>query len=398
MTEALILKKENIVRYSKLIQKKTYWNIAKMTVLAITLVHCKSTHSDISSQKVNPSSDFLTLSKNSCLNAKPDIKSLLVPDVKKLGYAQWCPSGKGFRTLPETHPLLGIFITDESYITYEQWPLAKKLLEIFKRRLNPPVINVLVQKLQLEKARTNASQYISAEDMKRLNFISIEGNDPSSVPQDLMEFGVTGTSPGLALLDLPHFDGGWEYAPGDIAKDCGFKLEKQSESPSDSGGEYGGNVIGLPGGLVAIGSGMNDSTVATISPDSQENVVRVNTEWLGVGHIDEFMVTVPTRDSAPCNFAILRASPALGLDLARTVGKSKDDRLEPQWPASEIFQAEPSTRTDCLAKLPRARNGKPLGAREALECPLFVKANETYEKIIDTEVSTLVARVKAATD
>ena len=78
-----------------------------------------------------------------------------------------------------------------------------------------------------------------------------------------------------------------------------------------------GNVEALPGDLLLLGSTAGSRLADFLFAHGyRERHVRVDTSWLAIGHVDEIFSHVITGEG-PCGFALLRASPALGVALAR---------------------------------------------------------------------------------
>ncbi len=87
------------------------------------------------------------------------------------------------------------------------------------------------------------------------------------------------------------------------------------------GGYAGGNIEGAPGNLCFLGdNGMPDdirSAYAQSACPAASTPIKVPTHWLGVGHTDEVVTTVRTKDPAPCNFRVLVARPSKAMDVLR---------------------------------------------------------------------------------
>jgi hypothetical protein len=78
-----------------------------------------------------------------------------------------------------------------------------------------------------------------------------------------------------------------------------------------------GNVEALPGDVLLLGSTAGPRLAEFLFARGYAGRhVRVDTSWLAIGHVDELFSHVITGE-LPCGFALVRASPALGLALAR---------------------------------------------------------------------------------
>ena len=101
-----------------------------------------------------------------------------------------------------------------------------------------------------------------------------------------------------------------EEGPIDLPPDFGENL-----SPN-----YGGNILGMPHGLCLRGA--NQSTEVARQYCTPRNEVPVDVNWLWVGHVDEVFATVPHPNAkAPCDFAVVRASPKRALTIMREQSK-----------------------------------------------------------------------------
>ena len=93
---------------------------------------------------------------------------------------------------------------------------------------------------------------------------------------------------------------------------------------------YGGNievspaVRGAPFGKVVVGSrsfrdfrNMDGDLVTFIEEQRSQPLVKINTAWLDVGHVDEVLTFVPSPSYGTAGSTLLRASPAIALDILR---------------------------------------------------------------------------------
>lgn len=92
-------------------------------------------------------------------------------------------------------------------------------------------------------------------------------------------------------------------------------------------------------------------------------VVDLDTSFLAVGHVDEFANVIPTKDPAPCNFAIFKGDPRKGVELLKTDTKN--------------------------SKMPY-ENDRDLTASEILNSPDLLQLNEEVATIIDKNMKKLL--------
>lgn len=82
----------------------------------------------------------------------------------------------------------------------------------------------------------------------------------------------------------------------------------------------GGNIEGAPGGLCLVGDTQHPEYSQAFC-GSEENTIRIEADWLHVGHVDEIVKIVPSNfaDNRPaeCRFSVMLASPRKALQLLR---------------------------------------------------------------------------------
>jgi hypothetical protein len=126
------------------------------------------------------------------------------------------------------------------------------------------------------------------------------------------------------------------------------KFLSEKESPVKRGKDYiswtkenmdadsGGNIEALPGGLCLVGQNQNPKTARQFCAEDDE--VRINTDWLTVGHVDEIVKVVkdPTGED-PCNFNIIIASPQKAMEELK---KNTTDYFFGDFPQNKDFIVE----------------------------------------------------------
>lgn len=118
---------------------------------------------------------------------------------------------------------------------------------------------------------------------------------------------------------LPSFNGGQAMKfgmpsplPEGMQEDQWYEGE-----PGTQNSKMGGNIESLPGGICLTGDNMSDEYLSEWCRDLSM-AVKVETSWLTVGHVDELVKLVPSNNgSAPCNFAIMIASPDKALEILK---------------------------------------------------------------------------------
>ena len=90
------------------------------------------------------------------------------------------------------------------------------------------------------------------------------------------------------------------------------------------GGEMGGNIEALPGGICVLGDDhfkgqeWEEYSKEACPNTPKDKIVKAPTFWLNVGHSDEIMKVVRNKGKKePCNFTVTIASPKKALELLR---------------------------------------------------------------------------------
>jgi hypothetical protein len=81
----------------------------------------------------------------------------------------------------------------------------------------------------------------------------------------------------------------------------------------------GGNIQALPGGLCLIGDAVTDKYAAQFCGDNKDDIVKVDTSWMEVGHVDELIKVLPSQkpclgEDCSCQFSLVVGSPNLALE------------------------------------------------------------------------------------
>ncbi|HTL13266.1 MAG TPA: protein-arginine deiminase family protein, partial [Bdellovibrionota bacterium] len=99
--------------------------------------------------------------------------------------------------------------------------------------------------------------------------------------------------------------------------DTGCCNDSRHRRPDYSSSDFGGNLEGMPLGVVAVGEKMNRHLRDYLASEGNDVVQIQAADYLAVGHVDELFSVVPAPGTPPCNFALLRASPAEGIAAMR---------------------------------------------------------------------------------
>lgn len=327
-----------------------------------------------------------------------------------------CPQGAGFHPLSSAHPASGIFVGyegNESFIA--------DLIGILRRQQPQIVLNIVVRRNQEQELRRLLQRVYVGSGMlgPQVNVISVNlaNSDETSIQwqQDIMELGMirSGARSQIGLVEYPYSRA--EGVGARIANQCGFDagesggslhaMQILSNLPGmDQSGNWGGNVEMFPGNVLVTGSNINPVLRANFERSANASrpvtSIPVNVDWLSVGHADELFNVVPVPNvPAPCNFAILYSSPAEGLRVARQ--SESEMPLEPRVPENFRVEEVPVSISngpvDCISQLPGPNANSPLQAGSVLRCRPMIEANETYERLIQVDLSRLRNAVSTQT-
>ncbi len=138
---------------------------------------------------------------------------------------------------------------------------------------------------------------------------------------------------------------------------------------------YGGNIEASPPtataslGKLVIGNNLLDGEHDFMDPDllqllykqRKQPIVQLNSSWLHVGHVDEFMTFSPDKRGSGANFAVLRASSGLALRLIRAARNRYLAGVSVDHPHNTLHRPSgvlPRLTTDGTAPVTRLFRGK----------------------------------------
>jgi len=177
------------------------------------------------------------------------------------------------------------------------------------------------------------------------------------------------------------------------------------DSEEGPAGNYGGNIEVAPDGTLVIGDTSTERLREFFAQVGyRDRTCVLETEWLNVGHVDEYLSTLPTPDS-PLGFTIVKASPRLALELLAAVPAAEmPGRLRAM---SNVYYrhcaiAETGsiqhenilveTVVRYLGHLHEHLNGQ--DSVWTSNIPDFIAYNERCGAIIDRNIETLVQRLR----
>jgi hypothetical protein len=108
--------------------------------------------------------------------------------------------------------------------------------------------------------------------------------------------------------------------PGSVARNWNSHYLKGP--PGQGAGNYGGNIEVTPDDILVIGDSSSPKIQSMFrSMGYQDRSVVLETKWLLVGHVDEYISFLPTPDT-PLGYAIVKADPKLAMELLRKTSPS----------------------------------------------------------------------------
>ncbi len=144
--------------------------------------------------------------------------------------------------------------------------------------------------------------------------------------QDFGEFAVAklkGSSESVyTVVDTNRNKNRMVYDPKVFSDVFGIPLVKLGLDV-DHSGQYGGNMESTPDGILYMGDSVDELSYGTATTPSplfdqlknlgNANAQKLNSNWLAVGHVDEFMSFIPSNGT--CDSTMLYGSPLLGLKM-----------------------------------------------------------------------------------
>jgi len=145
--------------------------------------------------------------------------------------------------------------------------------------------------------------------------------------------------------------------------------EADGTPQSFGSGEMGGNVEGAPAGFCLAGD--NQSKKLTMQfCGKEENIIKLQTSWLTVGHVDEIFKIIPSQfnDGRPseCSFSLMAASPKKAMEL-----------MENSRNATNSFFSFPAKLNEAeLKEVRRSRANKAISYGSQIICDFIENAIE----------------------
>ncbi|RCK78385.1 MAG: peptidyl arginine deiminase, type II [Candidatus Ozemobacter sibiricus] len=154
-------------------------------------------------------------------------------------------------------------------------------------------------------------------------------------------------------------------------------------STAFSDGDYGGNIEVTPENILYYGDTMTSACESFLLRHGYSGrAVKLETSWLRVGHVDEYLSFIPSRRS-PCGYAIVKADPSYALDLLESA-------------TDEDFAHFGSSDRAYFMRL-RAALRNPAQWTNTSQAQ-NIRVNRKITEIIDRNVAYLIKRIRAITN
>lgn len=287
----------------------------------------------------------------------------------------------GALSLPDaTNPVRGAFFGfSPGYGMVDALAIIAKSLDENAEKITLNILYAANDEVDATQAELGDLQKVVKAD--RLNLIATSEKE-AVWAQDFMLTAWDSGKQQPVIIDLPYRTDEGDKAPSDIAQACHLPLVA---APSQQGerhlsgvnGSYGGNIEGLAGATLLVGNNTPRVTQEFLADLTQAKNLQVKADWLSTGHVDEFLQLVPNlkKNRKDCGVAIIAASPKLALNHAETIqATSQNTHLS--------FQPFIGCGAE-IKKTPRSE-----------ACEELLKANLTYQVMIDRSVKTAAAAIQ----
>lgn len=157
-----------------------------------------------------------------------------------------------------------------------------------------------------------------------------------------------------------------------------------------SAGNYGGNLEVTPNQIVYMGTtAQQELADFFVNHGYQHNFLRLNTDWLHVGHVDEFVSTIMIPED-PCGFGIVKASPMKALEILKNSNDQDFSTIPLEYSTLYNYSEELLTVRNFLKNSALTQSGD-------FDPQEFVASQQVAEKIINENVNKLILAIKQKT-
>jgi len=176
--------------------------------------------------------------------------------------------------------------------------------------------------LLLDPGDGRATAPLQARDRNGADLLRVARTRSAQGADWLQDFGEFATDADAPLVLATHARASARDLARELARIEDMRFEAWPSEPGAANG--GGNVEALPDGIALVGNTAGPGLRARVAAAYGAAMLTVDTGWLEVGHVDEILSSVLVP-GMPCGFALVRASPALALEIP--VGDSPGDGM-----------------------------------------------------------------------
>ncbi len=178
-------------------------------------------------------------------------------------------------------------------------------------------------------------------------------------------------------------------------------------------GDYGGNIEVTPDNVLVLGSTSTSKLRRLFDKHGYQNKRAIlDTKWLLVGHVDEYVSFVPNA-SADGGYTIIKADPSLAFDLIKNASSEQLNKTNPEYRSTirelhaklnsfsksmaNVSEFDLSDNTDIL----KWKFGRGLLSNEEndqkIRLDQLIALNDEISRLIDRNIVILKERIKAVT-
>jgi hypothetical protein len=178
------------------------------------------------------------------------------------------------------------------------------------------------------------------------------------------------------------------------------------KNPSESGikGDYGGNIEVTPDNVLVIGTTSTKQMRGLLSDHGYKNRMAIlDTHWLQVGHVDEYVSFIP-NENAPGGYTIVKADPALALELIKNATDADLQTVHPDY-RSQVRNIREALNSGMRGvagdyDLTDVENMLIAAGRDSSPERLnqLVDLNQRISKLIDEQIETLKKEITRVTN
>lgn len=167
--------------------------------------------------------------------------------------------------------------------------------------------------------------------------------------------------------------------PGILAGFWNSYLVK-NPSQANSGGDYGGNIEVTPDNILLIGNTSTEELRNYLSSHGYKNRMAVlETDWLHVGHVDEYISVCPNPKAAR-GYTLIKANPRLALRLIKDASEEELKAITQKDYRDAMIKVRKYLRK---AEADRAKSRKRTGTAASNKKPPFAQAVLAYIELPD---------------